>query len=205
VLGNEPDIGRQKLIQTLQEEYSIVKEAAEETITVLAAVLEDMRKTDEEKAAEKIVQLEKSANNGDFNAQYELGLLLEKLERYKDSNYWFKKLAKHILDQQEKSGETNPQFNHCESGTELTQIPIMQQPSVVAQDVKGEAPPVLSPFNTQADNKNNVWVCKVCDQTNSESSSYCKECGTFRSTDTKFIPVNNMPINIRRNIYGFRR
>ena len=93
--SDDPDIGTQKTIQKLQDEYAIAKKAAEETVMALAALLKNREMTDEEKInqLEKLVQKE-----GNFHEQYELGLLLEKQGRFQEACTWFKGISKNLLE-----------------------------------------------------------------------------------------------------------
>ncbi|MDR2517794.1 MAG: SUMF1/EgtB/PvdO family nonheme iron enzyme, partial [Spirochaetaceae bacterium] len=84
---------RAGLIQKLQDEYGIKPAFAEETVLLVGDVIEKWKQT----GKEKIPQLEKSAQKGDYRSQYELGLLYERLNDYAAAIHWLKEAAKQGL------------------------------------------------------------------------------------------------------------
>jgi rubrerythrin len=153
--SEDPDFSKQKLIRKLQDEYGTAKEAAEEIITNLVSVLGDREKTDEEKTVEQISRLEKAAKEGGFQAQYELGLLYEKLNDYKESSYWFKELARLWVDLHSvKQDETEP-----------------------APAVRQDEEQTVIPLEKDIEYDNDVWVCGRCGTSNEIFLSNCRGCG----------------------------
>ncbi|MDR2495078.1 MAG: SUMF1/EgtB/PvdO family nonheme iron enzyme [Spirochaetaceae bacterium] len=84
---------KNQLIQKLQDEYGIKSAFAEEIVSLMGDVIEKWKQT----GKEKIPQLEKSAQKGDYRSQYELGLLYERLNDYTAAIHWLKEAAKQGL------------------------------------------------------------------------------------------------------------
>ncbi|MDR3172334.1 MAG: SUMF1/EgtB/PvdO family nonheme iron enzyme [Treponema sp.] len=91
--SEELELTTRKLIRDFQDEYAITQEAAQETISMLAILIAGREKTDEE----KIIELEKTAHEGDYKAQYALGSLLKRLHRYEAAMNWFEAAAKRLM------------------------------------------------------------------------------------------------------------
>ncbi|MDR0524654.1 MAG: formylglycine-generating enzyme family protein [Spirochaetaceae bacterium] len=81
---------KQRLIGKLRDDYGIIPAYAEETISLLGALIDERELTDEE----KFRKLERAAQKGDYPAQYELGLLCKKLHKYEAAFYWLEIAAK---------------------------------------------------------------------------------------------------------------
>jgi formylglycine-generating enzyme required for sulfatase activity len=96
--STEPEITKPILAKKFHDEYGISKEVAEETVRILATVLEDGGKSEEEKIAEKIAKLEKAAKDGDIQSQYELGVLFRKLKKFEEAAKWLELAAKRGLE-----------------------------------------------------------------------------------------------------------
>ena len=145
--SDDPDLGAQKTIKKLQSEYAIAKDAAEATVTMLTALFKNLH-TNEENVGE----LEKRAQNGDNNAQYKLGLLLEKQGKYKESNYWFKTIV-------EKTMDANTTFS---------------EKAVKKGDRQKTAKKIVE---KDVEYGNTVWVCGRCGNSNEIFLSNCLKCG----------------------------
>ncbi|MDR2486073.1 MAG: formylglycine-generating enzyme family protein [Treponema sp.] len=91
---------KQRLIRRLQAGYGMNKAEAQEALNLVLPILEE---PEEDAIAKEIDRLERSARKGDYRAMYELGVLLEKLAWYEESNYWLKKVAKQGLLLYERS------------------------------------------------------------------------------------------------------
>ncbi|MDR0526096.1 MAG: formylglycine-generating enzyme family protein [Spirochaetaceae bacterium] len=83
-----------RFCRVLAEAQAIPLAEAEEALGMLAEIFHS---PEDDETALAIETLEKSARKGDYRAMYDLGLLLEKLTWYEESNYWFKKAAKQGL------------------------------------------------------------------------------------------------------------
>ncbi|MDR0562978.1 MAG: formylglycine-generating enzyme family protein, partial [Spirochaetaceae bacterium] len=88
----DADMTRRLLMRSLQEDYGIAGEIAEETITTLADCLETR-----DSPEEQIARLTGQCAHGDYRAKYELGCLLYKLKRYEESADWFEKAARQCI------------------------------------------------------------------------------------------------------------
>ncbi|MDR2535984.1 MAG: formylglycine-generating enzyme family protein [Treponema sp.] len=117
--SEKPEVTKPRLIQKLQDNYGITQTFAEETITLLEAVIQERELTPEEKT----LQLIKAAQKGNYRSQYELGLLFKNQKKYELSTYWFETAAKQCMDLYEAS--TTPKtllpvpddFVHITGGT----------------------------------------------------------------------------------------
>ncbi|MDR0569570.1 MAG: formylglycine-generating enzyme family protein [Spirochaetaceae bacterium] len=95
---------KQRLIWKLQDDYGIIPAYAEETIALLGALIEERELSDEE----KLRKLEKNAGKGDCRAQYELGVLCKKLQKYEAALYWFEIAAKQGVELYETLQKSPP-------------------------------------------------------------------------------------------------
>ena len=96
--SGEPEITRAILVKKFHDEFGIANEVAEEIIGILALVIKDGGKSEEEKCAEELAALEQSAKNGDILAQCSLGILLRKLSRFEEASEWLEMAAKRELE-----------------------------------------------------------------------------------------------------------
>jgi formylglycine-generating enzyme required for sulfatase activity len=86
-----------RFFRALTEGYGVSSAEAEEAVNLLLEIFDGIGPDADGETAQAIEALEKAALKGDYRAMYDLGLLLEKLNWYEESNYWFKKAAKQGL------------------------------------------------------------------------------------------------------------
>jgi formylglycine-generating enzyme required for sulfatase activity len=99
LLGSaDPEITIPMLAKKFNDEYGTAKEVAVEIIGILAKVLKECGKSEEDKTAEKITKLEKAAKDGDIQAQYNLGVLLRNLKRFEEASGWLELGMKKVLE-----------------------------------------------------------------------------------------------------------
>jgi formylglycine-generating enzyme required for sulfatase activity len=93
----EPEITVPMLVKKFHDENGISREVAEGIISVLAKILKDDGKGEEE-TIQEIIMLEKVAKDGNIRAQYNLGVLLRKLKRFEEAAEWLELAMRNELE-----------------------------------------------------------------------------------------------------------